>query len=116
VATTTRTIEQVLTLLAATPRRIGELTAGVAPARLRTRPSEDEWSANEVLAHCARVPTSVAGAILTILAEDTPTIRAVDPRRWMREETDYPDLDFRRSLRAFAKNEPPAGGAGSVAP
>ncbi len=102
-ANTKLTIEQVLTLLAATPRRIGELTAGVAPARLRTRPSEDEWSANEVLAHLRACADVRGGAILTILTEDTPTIRAVDPRRWMREQTDYPDLDFRRSLRAFAK-------------
>ena len=81
-ANTKLTIEQVLTLLAATPRRIGELTAGVAPARLRTRPSEDEWSANEVLAHLRACADVRGGAIRTILTEDTPTIRAVDPRRW----------------------------------
>jgi hypothetical protein len=75
----------------------------VAPARLRTRPSEDEWSANEVPAHLRACADFRGGAILTILAEDTPKIRAVDPRLWMREQTDYPDLDFRRSLRTFAK-------------
>ena len=58
--------EQVLTLLAATPRHIGELTAGLAPARLRTRPGEDEWSANEVLAHLRACADARGGAILTI--------------------------------------------------
>ena len=45
------TIEQVLTLLAETPPRIAALTAGLAPAQLRTAPNHDEWSANDVLAH-----------------------------------------------------------------
>jgi hypothetical protein len=44
-------MEQVLTLLAETPRRIAALTAGLAPAQLHTCPSEWEWSANDVLAH-----------------------------------------------------------------
>jgi len=45
------TTEQVLTLLAATPRRIAALTAGLAPAQLHTTPNPGEWSANDVLAH-----------------------------------------------------------------
>ena len=38
--------------------------------------------------------------IATILAEDRPTIRAVNPRTWIKK-TDYPNLEFRPSLRAF---------------
>ncbi|MGH2486961.1 MAG: hypothetical protein ACRDHE_13205, partial [Ktedonobacterales bacterium] len=45
------TIEQVLILLAETPPRLAGLTASLAPAQLRTIPSPDEWSANDVLAH-----------------------------------------------------------------
>ena len=36
-----------------------------------------------------------------ILAEDRPTIRAVNPRTWILG-TNYPDLDFRPSFRAFS--------------
>lgn len=45
------TIEQVLTLLAEGPPRIAALTDGLSPAQLRTTPSPDEWSLNDVLAH-----------------------------------------------------------------
>jgi hypothetical protein len=96
----TLTIEQVLTLLAATPRRIAALTADLAPARLRSAPSEDEWSANDVLAHLRACADVRGGPIFAIIAEDRPTLRAVDPRTWIKE-TNYPDLEFRRSLRAF---------------
>jgi hypothetical protein len=96
----TLTIEQVLTLLAATPRRIAALTADLAPARLQTAPYDDEWSANDVLAHLRACADVRGGPIFAIIAEDTPTVRAVDPRTWIKE-TNYPDLEFQRSLRAF---------------
>ena len=38
--------------------------------------------------------------MMTILAEDRPTIRAVNPRAWIKQ-TDYPALEFAPSLRAF---------------
>ena len=65
------TTEQVLTLLAETPPRIAALTAGLAPAQLHT------------------------------IAQDTPTLRAVNPRTWIKK-TDYLELEFRPSLRSFA--------------
>jgi hypothetical protein len=37
-----------------------------------------------------------------MLAEDQPTIRAVNPRTWLKK-TDYREQDFRRSLRVFTK-------------
>ncbi|HVC23113.1 MAG TPA: hypothetical protein VNH82_06780 [Candidatus Dormibacteraeota bacterium] len=39
--------------------------------------------------------------MLAILAEERPTIRAVNPRSWI-EKTDYLELEFKGSLRAFA--------------
>lgn len=35
-----------------------------------------------------------------MIAEDTPTIRAVNPRTWI-EKTDYLELEFRPSLGSF---------------
>lgn len=94
------TIEQVLTLLAETPTRITALTADLPSETLQRRPAPDEWSANEVLAHL-RACADVWGTCITkILAEDQPTWRAVNPRTWIKQ-TDYPDLEFQPSLRAF---------------
>ncbi len=44
-------VEQVLTLLAATPPRIVALTACLAPDQLHAAPNPGEWCANDVLAH-----------------------------------------------------------------
>jgi hypothetical protein len=94
------TIEQVLALLAAAPSRLAAMTSGLTPAQLRTAPEPDAWSANDVLAHLRACADVWGDAIAAILAEDHPTLRAVDPRNWM-ERTEYLAVDFRSSLRAF---------------
>ena len=38
---------------------------------------------------------------MTILAEDAPTIRAINPTTWIKQ-TNYPELEFQSSLRSFA--------------
>src|SRR3712207_3867518 len=98
---TSLSIEQVLTLLAETPRRLEALTADLAPAQLCTSPNQGEWSANDVLAHLRACADVWGGCIATILSEERPTLRAINPRTWI-EQTDYRELDFRPSLRAFA--------------
>ena len=95
------TIEQVLSLLAETPPRLDALTAGLAPAHLRTAPNQDEWSANDVLAHLRACADVWGGCIAAIIAEERPTLRAVNPRTWI-NQTDYRELEFQPSLRAFA--------------
>ena len=95
------TIEQVLTLLAATPPRLAALTAGLTPAQLRTAPDHGGWSANDVLAHLRACADVWGGCIAAIIAEERPTLRAVNPRTWIKQ-TDYRELAFRPSLRAFA--------------
>jgi hypothetical protein len=96
------TIEQVLTLLAETPPRLAALTAGLSPARLHSAPSHDAWSANDVLAHLRACADVWGGCMLTLIAEDAPTLRAVNPLTWIKK-TDYPELEFRPSLRSFTK-------------
>src|SRR5437868_15434230 len=87
-------------VLAATPIRLRELTRGLSPARLRARPSRDEWSVNEVLAHLRACADARGECIPRIVAEDHPTFRAVNPLSWI-EQTGYRDLEFASSLRAF---------------
>lgn len=94
------TVEQVLTLLAEAPPRIAALTAGLAPAQLHTSPSQGEWSANDVLAHLRACADVWGSCIVAIIAEDRPTIRAVNPRTWIKK-TDYLELEFRPSLSSF---------------
>src|ERR1700730_3882721 len=95
------TIEQVLTLLAETPPRIAALTADLASAQLHTTPNHDRWSANDVLAHLRACADVWGNCIVAMIAQDTQTLRAVNPRTWIKK-TDYLDLEFRPSLRSFA--------------
>ncbi len=94
--------DEILTLLSEAPARIAALTGDLSAEQLRTRPAPDEWSLNDILAHLRSCADVWGGCIEAILAEAHPTFRAVDPRTWM-ESTDYPELAFRPSLRAFTE-------------
>lgn len=119
-ASSSLTTEQILALLAAAPARIAGLAVGLAPAQLRTAPTSDAWSANDVLAHLRACADVWGAGIEAILAEDRPTLRAINPTTWIKQ-TDYRDLDFEPSLRAFSRQRvdllailhplPPAGWA-----
>jgi hypothetical protein len=98
---TPRTIEQILTMLADGPARITTLTAGLTPAQLCTPPEPGEWSANDVLAHLRACADVWGNYMAVIIAEDMPTIRAVNPTTWIKK-TDYPEQEFWPSLQAFA--------------
>ena len=95
------TTEQVLTLLAETPTRIAALTVDLAPAQLQITPNHDGWSLNDVLAHLRACADVWGNCIVAMIAEDMPTLRAVNPRSWIKK-TDYLELEFRPSLRSFA--------------
>ena len=97
---TTLTTEQVLALLGATPTRIAEFTAGLTEAQLHSSPNPGEWSANEVLAHLRSCADVWGNCIMTIINHDTPTIRAVNPRTWIKS-TNYLEQKFQPSLQAF---------------
>ena len=96
------TIEQALTLLEETPRRIAAATRGLTEAQLHRPLERGEWSANEVLAHIRACADARGDPIRTMLAENHPTFRAVNPRTWIKQ-TNYMDLEFRSSFRSFAK-------------
>jgi hypothetical protein len=88
-------------MLAATPSRLGVLTTGLTPEKLHTLPAPGEWSAVAVLAHMRACADVWGGCIQRMLAEDHPTLRAINPRSWIKR-TDYSDLAFQASLDAFA--------------
>jgi hypothetical protein len=97
---TARTIEQVLTMLAATPSRLADLSEGLPPAQLLAAPAPGEWSARDVLAHLRACADMWGKCIAEILSQDRPTIKAVNPTTWIKQ-TDYRELEFQPSLQAF---------------
>ncbi len=96
-------IDKILTILKETPPRLAKLAAGLDSAQLHNAPRVGEWSVSEVLAHL-RACNEVWGGyyIMTILAQDNPTIKAINPRTWIKN-TDYLEQEFQPSLRAFTK-------------
>ena len=96
-------IDKILTILKETSPRLAKLTAELTPAQLHNAPSDGEWSVNEVLAHL-RACNEVWGGyyITTILAQGHPTIKAVNPRTWIKN-TDYLEQEFQPALRAFTR-------------
>jgi len=95
------TIQQILSLLQATPSRIAEITAGMTQDQLHTTPAPDEWSANDVLAHLHSCADVWGDGIRMILSHRTPTIHAVNPRTYIKQ-TNYLEQKFPAQLRAFA--------------
>ena len=90
-----------MTLLVETPPRIAALTAGLEPAQMHTTSNRDVWSANDVLAHLRACADVWGDCIVAMIAEDKPTLRAVNPLTWIKK-TDYLELEFRPSLHSFA--------------
>jgi len=95
-------IEQILDLLNKHPQQIAELTANLTSAQLHTPPSAGEWSINDILAHLRSCEDMWGKAINTLLAQDKPTIKAVNPTTWIKQ-TNYPEQKFRTSLRTFTQ-------------
>ena len=95
------TSEQVLVLLTETPKRLAALTADLESAQLHASPIPDQWSLNDILAHLRACADVWGSCMRTMIAEDHPTIRAINPQAWI-ERTDYRDLQFRPSFDAFA--------------
>lgn len=96
------TIDQILTQLEEQPEAIAALTAGLPQPRLHRPPRRGEWSVNDVLAHLRSCADMWGKYITTIIAEDRPTIRAMNPTTWIKS-THYLEMEFAPSFRAFAK-------------
>src|SRR5215213_8191147 len=97
--------EQILSLLVDAPLRIAEATTGLKNAQLHAAPGPGEWSANEVLAHLRSCADVWGNCIVTILQQDRPKIRAVNPRTWIKG-TDYPEQEFQSSLQPLLPSVP----------
>src|SRR5262249_5813544 len=70
------------------PRRLRAALATVPAAAIPWRPKPDEWSAHEVIVHCADSETQSSSRIRILMSEKTPVIQGYDEAQWAR------DLDY----------------------
>ena len=83
------------------PRRLGEALAKVPAAARKWRPARGEWSAHEVICHCADSETTAYSRIRYVLAENDPLIVGYDQEEWARR-FDYHALPIEPALAAVA--------------
>src|SRR5262245_29481462 len=93
-------IEEYLNLLVQTSRCITKATKGLDEARLKFRSDKEPWSANDILAHLRSCADVWGDSIEAMLAEQNPHVPYRHPRQWIKK-TDYLELSFRESFRAF---------------
>ena len=96
------TVQQVLDQLRSTPLQLRELPQAGARAARGPRPVRTSGRPTTCWRTCARAPTRWGEAATRIVAEDDPQLRATNPRVWI-TKTNYPDLEFAPSLRAFVR-------------
>lgn len=70
------------------PRRLRAALATVPADAMQWRPRPGEWSAHEVICHCADSETNAAGRIRFLVSEKDPVIMGYDEAQWAR------DLDY----------------------
>ena len=83
-----------------TPGRLAAITANLTESHLKASPVPGEWSATAVLAHLRSCGDVWGDATATILRQDRSTLRAINPRQWIKR-TGYVEMDFGPSLAAF---------------
>jgi hypothetical protein len=64
------------------PRRLRAALATVPPAALQWRPAPREWSAHEVVCHCADSETNAYARIRYVVAEPEPVVLGYDEAQW----------------------------------
>jgi hypothetical protein len=66
------------------PRRLREALAKVPEAARKWQPAPGEWSAHEVVCHCADSETNAYARIRFVVAEKEPVIQGYDQEVWAR--------------------------------
>jgi hypothetical protein len=79
------------------PARLEAALATVPAEALKWRPQPGEWSAHEVVVHCADSETNAAGRIRWLAAEADPVIQGYDEAEWARR-FDYHQLPLEPAL------------------
>ena len=98
---TEKEVRETLSLLAETPGRIAHLTKSIEAARLQER-QDNQWSVKDILAHLRSCADVWGHSIEAMLTENIPILPDLHPRKWIKE-TNYLELPFHESFRAFIK-------------
>jgi len=93
-------IEQYLKLIEATPHRLAKITNSLDEVHLQRRTKAEPWSVNDILAHLRSCADVWGDSIVSMLAEENPTVPYRHPRQWIKK-TNYPELPFHESLQVF---------------
>lgn len=94
-------IEWILATMKECPLRIEAVTKKVPSARFHACADPKSWSINDILAHIRSSSDVWGSSIQDMLEQEMPTLPEIHPRKWMKQ-TDYPDLDFHKSFKAYA--------------
>ncbi len=89
--------ENLIRRYAGGPARLKAALAAVPAEALQWRPKPGEWSAHEVVIHCADSETNAAGRIRYLAAESDPVILGYDEAEWARR-FDYHRLPLEPAL------------------
>jgi len=74
--------ERLIEVYAAGPARLRAALAEVPVEAQRWRPAPGEWSAHEIIGHCADAETNAAGRIRYLVFEKEPVIIGYDQDLW----------------------------------
>jgi hypothetical protein len=80
--------ERLIAQYAAGPARLRAALVTVPAEAMKWRPAPNEWSAHEVVCHCADSETNSYARIRFLLSEKNPVIQGYDQEQWAR------DLDY----------------------
>src|SRR5438046_6811791 len=64
------------------PARLRAALATVPPQALKWRPAPKEWSAHEIVVHCADSETNSYARVRFVVAEKDPLIQGYDQDHW----------------------------------
>jgi hypothetical protein len=92
-----RTRETLIQQYADGPERLRAALSTVPPQAMQWRPKPGEWSAHEVVCHCADSETTAYSRIRYVMAEATPSIVGYDQERWA-QVFDYHALPMETAL------------------
>jgi uncharacterized damage-inducible protein DinB len=95
-------IDEILRLLAETPRRIAAVSDDLSGEQLNLEPDSKSWSANDILAHLRACADVWGETIEAMLTKDEPVLKHISPRTWMKR-AEYPQLAFSVSFQAFVE-------------
>ena len=94
-------IAENIALAEATPERIAKSSAGLDEAILTQIPSENEWSALEILNHLRACEEVWMHSVHAMLAHERPSLKEIHPRKWIKTCNPYTNQSFANLLKMF---------------